>query len=1531
MTALAGWQAEARDGTARAVSTPVRLRAGEAFLVSTLPASVSAGDMLYLKTDQQRLTVWIGGEPAAVRGVADAWSEVSGCDLPWTAVALTPDMAGRSVRVAFSGRGSKPYVDVYAALLGQEGAVRLSLLAGAMPSLLLSLLIVLFALALFAFALLEARRYHERLPNGYLYLLLFVLLAGGWFCSETDLSGVAYLGSGAYLLFWFFGRLLLPVPFLLFLSSMQPAFRPLTRWLNTFLLLNCLLQAVLLVTGRMLLWMGLMLCHGAVGLGLLAVLYLVGSKKHPRHTLRGELTVGVCVTAGATLLSMVLFHFFPLTDSAAVLRYGVLALVIAMTATVLRANVDILMQSHQFEELRIHEEEYRIAARQSDKHVVRLDVVTREMSQSDDPAPLFGPERDIADMPETAIARKLVAEESVAEFRAFFQRMFAGQPSGTLSASLRGPLGVFAWYRADYTLIYDGRGRPLHAIISFYDITEQREKELAYQKWKQLYAEMPASGMNYFEYNLTRDALTGEAGEMLPRLPAEARGRLDQLVDYLAGQWVAPADEARFRVFFRRARLLEAFAHGVRSDQLEFRRLGEDNRQLWTDAGVQLISDPYSSDVQSFLLLKDVDEEKRNEMTVRARSDSDPLTGLLNRSAFEEQLTALLSTGAPEGVHALLMIDVDGFKRVNDSFGHQFGDRVLIDIAGNLRAMMRSDDLIGRIGGDEYMVCLKNVPERSGFLERRSAYICQALNKQFGSDVAISGSVGLALYPRDGRTFDTLYRKADKALYFAKHHGKNRFVFYNDDLLKGDTNAPSAQGALLAPADPAVVADAQREAVRTLLIVDDVEMNRDMLSEVFRDDYRLLTAAGGEECLELMQRSESMVSAVLLDLIMPGMDGLEVLRRMQGDVYMSSIPVIVISAAEETEYSLKAVELGATDYVSKPINPRLVRLRVQNAIHKRETEELRAQNRYLLVQKSEESRHQNELRYIAEHDPLTNICNKAAFYHKTRQMLDKEPQTTFVMIAFDIEKFRVINDIFGHEQGDRLLRYIAQRMQTLYTHHATYSRINADNFALCVPFHREQLEKRMAETEAELRDYDLPFELVLVYGLYIIDDRTLPVSIMHDRAEMAKRTVKGNYVLRFAFYDARIRESLLSELEIVNSMNAALLNRQFEIYLQPKCLLATGEIVGAEALVRWNHPTRGLLTPGAFVPIFEKNGFILKLDACVWEQVCALLRKWMDAHGGRLPIPVSMNVSRVNIYNPALVSTLVSLADRYGVPHRMLELEITESAYAQDPRQLSDLISELRGKGFPVEMDDFGNAYSSLNMLKEISVDLLKLDMRFLFGNDQDGRGGTILSSIVRMARYLSLPIVAEGVESVEQARFLLSIGCTVGQGFYYYKPMPVADFERLLESHPLKTVFDVADAYPEPAVRRVWSIDGDFSLMLNSIPCAASLCELCGDTLEVLRINDEYLSMTGDSIERLYRAGKDVRALTTEENYRKLLSMFREAYESQGVAEGEYRRLSEAGVFMDFHVKIRFISGDQVRSLFFITYQPIPEGGDRA
>ena len=324
----------------------------------------------------------------------------------------------------------------------------------------------------------------------------------------------------------------------------------------------------------------------------------------------------------------------------------------------------------------------------------------------------------------------------------------------------------------------------------------------------------------------------------------------------------------------------------------------------------------------------------------------------------------------------------------------------------------------------------------------------------------------------------------------------------------------------------------------------------------------------------------------------------------------------------------------------------------------------------------------------------------------------------------------------------------------------------------------------------------------------------------------------------------------------------------------------------------------------------------------MWERVCQLLRRWMDENGGVCPVRVSTNISRVDIYNPNLCRTLVELVHKYDIPPELMELEITESAYADNAKMLLDVIDELRRSGFVVAMDDFGSGYSSLNMLKEMTVDVLKIDMRFLFGKDEDGRGGSILSSVVRMARWLSLPVVAEGVENAQQAEFLYSVGCDSGQGYHFYHPMPVAEFERLLAETPHTLDAPEQSGAMRESVRRVWSMDGDFYRMLASSRRAASLCELAGDNVEIVRVNDAYLRMTGESPDSVFKRGTSVTSWMNPEAYRRIVDGLHAIIDTDTPSEGGYERILPDGTARTLRYHARYLTGDDKRSLYFVTYQ---------
>ncbi|MEG1966151.1 MAG: EAL domain-containing protein [Clostridia bacterium] len=1260
----------------------------------------------------------------------------------------------------------------------------------------------------------------------YLYVSVDSLLALLAFYTLGEVSGLPAAANGISQMIGLYGFILFPLPQIGLLTCCHSISQNLRRALAGLVALSALLPLVLQMLGRFDLTASL-LTASAVTLVVLAVqaVLFVRNVLIRRVAAFNEIALGnILLVLGYPL--MVLYCVLERDVSGLrILRYVLLFNMLCVSMTILRRELDMRRELSYMDELRLREEEYRIAVQHSGKCIVRYDMATRTSYYQAETAELFNLPLEKSDTPESNIADGIVVEQCVEAYRDFYRQMIEEKPSGSVVFACYNSEHVPVWQHADFTMVYDSSGKASHAIVSAYELPGMHEREAAYQNWKETYAALPPKQTTYFETNLTDDCVLSQNGELLSALPLDQPCTLTAATQTIAQQTICGEDQAAFLELLDRKRLLACHAQDIRFESLKCQRIQGEERCA-TLVSVQMVSDPYSSDVRAFIILRDIEEEQRRKAHEKKLAMTDELTGLLMRTSFIEKFNECIHHSQKDARQALIMIDLDGFKLVNDNFGHRFGDSALVDVAEDLHTILRSDDLIGRFGGDEFMICLRAIPQEHAFLEQRCHAICQALTKKFSDDITMTASLGVALYPDDGQSFDDLYQCADQALYHAKWLGRDRFAFYEYSFGKpqGQKSAEATLSAL-----PKEREQAMSEHRYTLLVVDDQEMNRAILREIFKATYDVVEAAGGREALDIL-RGAQQISAMVLDLMMPDVSGLDVLKVMNGDPYYQTIPVIIVSGASEEEYSLKAIELGAMDFVTKPVDARLMCLRVHNAISRRETENLHAQNLELLMQRAGEARHQNQLRYLAEHDSLTGIYNKTAFYRKTVEMLKAMPTATFCLVNFDIQRFRAVNDIFGHEEGDKLLRFIALQLRDVIGSDGTYSRADTDHFIFCIPYEQEDLIARIQRLCEGVKNYKLSFEVQLCFGIFLVDERDMPINMMCDHAEMAKRTIKGSYLQHWAFYDATMRDTLLQEQAIIGRMSEALENGEFIAYYQPKCRLDTGAIIGAEALVRWNHPQRGILPPGEFVPVFEKNGFIMKIDVYMWELVCIFISKRLRKNP-KDPIRVSVNMSRVNLYNPKLCKTLEELCKRYNVPVSRMHVEITESAYAENAHLLLEMTAELQEMGFLVEMDDFGSGYSSLNMLKETPVDVLKLDMRFLSGTGLDERGDSILSSIVGMATKLGMEVIAEGVETEEQARFLATIGCKMAQGYYYAKPMTEAEFEQRLDEHT--NLGDHWHGSAEDAIGQV-----------KHLLCSAALCELTQKGMELLEVNDYYMHM---------------------------------------------------------------------------------------
>ena len=425
------------------------------------------------------------------------------------------------------------------------------------------------------------------------------------------------------------------------------------------------------------------------------------------------------------------------------------------------------------------------------------------------------------------------------------------------------------------------------------------------------------------------------------------------------------------------------------------------------------------------------------------------------------------------------------------------------------------------------------------------------------------------------------------------------------------------------------------------------------------------------------------------------------------------------------------------------------------------------------------TRSEQALRLRAEHDPLTGAYNTQTFFEKIDKLIKSRPNEQYCILRFDVAGFKAINESFGLEEGNRLLRGIARLIrQRLTPEKEIFARLTADVFAVCLTGGAERTLQFIQALSLRLDHYSDTFRVKLFFGICPVENTRTPAHILCDWAYLAQKTVKGSDIVNFAFYDDALRKHLHDESYITDQMYEALEKHQFKLFLQPKVQISSGRIVGAEALVRWQHPTDGLILPGRFIPLFERNGFIMRLDAYIWEQTCKTLRTWLDKKYD--PTPISVNMSRLHFNDDDLPVKLVSLMNKYNLPRHMLELELTESAFFANEPRLVRLMNELRAAGFVFSMDDFGTGYSSLSTLRDLPFSVVKLDRAFISDGTTNRRGQIVARNTIALAHDLDMTIVAEGVETKEHARFLLNSGCNCAQGFYYSRPVDTAEFEVL-------------------------------------------------------------------------------------------------------------------------------------------------------
>lgn len=555
-----------------------------------------------------------------------------------------------------------------------------------------------------------------------------------------------------------------------------------------------------------------------------------------------------------------------------------------------------------------------------------------------------------------------------------------------------------------------------------------------------------------------------------------------------------------------------------------------------------------------------------------------------------------------------------------------------------------------------------------------------------------------------------------------------------------------------------------RSSRHTVLIVEDEAVNRELLGFILEKNYNVLNAADGIEALEILGEHPGRISMVLLDINMPRMNGIELLKVMRADEALSQIPVIVLTSDKDAE--LETLRMGALDFIAKPYDmPEIIMARVQRIIEFVEDKQI--------------------IRDV-ENDELTNLYTRSFFYEYSRRLMKSHPERKRDMIALDADHFRLVNEVYGKAFGDEVLCAIAEGIrEAARAGFGIGCRFDADLFYILLD-HQDDYEaiydRLMAHLHALGAQNNLRLRLRM--GVYQnVDPEARSVEWYADAAKSACNTIRGNFASNVMVYDDALHQKELYNERLISDMEQALREKQFKVYYQPKYAVQgpRPRLNSAEALVRWVHPELGFISPGNFIPLFEENGLIMKLDDYVWQESAAQIRRWRDRYG--VTLPVSVNLSRMDFFDLRLKERLLEIARDNGISVNDLILEVTESAYTQDMDRILNTVASLRDAGFKIEMDDFGSGYSSLNMLCVMPIDAMKIDMKFVQNIVNAGNGYRMVELVVEMARSLSIPAIVEGVEDEDQYRLVKLAGCDIIQGYYFSRPVDAAAFEALLKA----------------------------------------------------------------------------------------------------------------------------------------------------
>lgn len=794
--------------------------------------------------------------------------------------------------------------------------------------------------------------------------------------------------------------------------------------------------------------------------------------------------------------------------------------------------------------------------------------------------------------------------------------------------------------------------------------------------------------------------------------------------------------------------------------------------------------------------LVNINQEKIEHFQLYEQARKNPLTGLLNKQATKDAAEVFLQTSSGEK-HAVMVIDIDNFKKVNDNFGHLFGDTVLLSIAEKITGAFRNVDIIGRVGGDEFFVLMKHVDRQN--VEEKVKVLCRDLRQQYHGDeqdVIISCSVGIAFFEQDGSTYEELFEQADCAMYQAKFSGKNQYCFAEGKNQITDLRKlPRDEVPVMHKNAEGQDASFLSAAFFLLAHAREVNTSLNLLLERIGKRYNLDVVAILEDTEEegtFVQTNCWKKSAGIVA------DPMYIDNYENWAPYMTGFDergLLCVDDYAAVEDAQKQRRLRSGKVIKAIVNSRfecqhgrggmisfcdLTQNREWTEFEKDTFLEISKIISVFVSLRSNQIENQRTILSLKSRDLTTGLLNDKAFRKAAAEKLAKrESDLVYAMVYMDIREFSYVNENFGYETGNQILKEFATALASIPT--VLAGRLHSDLF-ICLVWDdsKEQIEERVRKrlknfSQIQHKDY-YGENLYLVAGIYFIDSMDEDIDTMIENANLTRKQIKGTTsgsVCRV--YTDELRIDRERKRQIINGFEDALKEERILVYVQPKFLLKTMELSGGEALVRWQKSDGTMEYPNVFIPVLEKSGFIVKLDFYVFEQVLKYQKKWKEQ--GRELCRISVNFSRKHFEGEGIYHRVCQLTQSYGIEPKYIEIEITESILVAGSDMVRTEIGLLRSAGFSIAIDDFGTGYSSLSMLRDTPVDIVKIDKSFLDKSDM-GREKEFIERIGKLIRSVKEEVVFEGIETEQQLEFLVDCGFRYGQGYLYDRPLPIDVFE---------------------------------------------------------------------------------------------------------------------------------------------------------